>query len=232
MVAGHHVCIVSFSCMVLGREGWIILSTESVLCLLSCFDLQYAFVAESSSCIHSSGWTWRPDLSLQWNLLHRFTVDLQIECAVFLLRTWRRQPFGSTIIEQCVPAGTLGHFTLLHFTLFLVLPASADGHQIHSTATAGTTFNNSIYSIHSLASLLILLSMWFILLMFLLNGFLSPSCTLANLGIGAKQLSKKSQPQCRSGTTTKIAKKLWWWIAKISQVVQKVKASTVPPLYR
>lgn len=180
---------------------------------------QYAFVAESSSCIHSSGWTWRPDLLLQWNLLHRFTVDLQIECAAFLLRTWRRQPFGSTIIEQCVPAGTLGHFTLLHFTLFLVLPASADGHQIHSTATAGTTFNDSIYSIHFLASLLILLSLWFILLMFALNGFLSPSYTCprkANHNV-------VQEPQQRWQQTVVDSENL--------SGGAKVKASAVPRLY-
>lgn len=81
MVAGHHVCIVSFSCMVLGREDWIILNLFYVCCH-ALTSWQYAFVAESSSCIHSSGWTCRPDLSLQWNLLHRFTVVLQIECAV------------------------------------------------------------------------------------------------------------------------------------------------------
>lgn len=204
MVAGHHVCIVSFSCMVLGRDDWIILSTESVLCLLSCFDLQYAFVAESSSCIHSSGWTWRPDLLLQGNLLHRFTVDLQIECAAFLLRTWRPQPFGSTIIEQCVPAGTLGHFTLLHFTLFLVLPASADGHQIHSTATAGTTFNNSIYTLPCFLTDLTVSVVYPVNVSF--EWFSESQLHFGKGRNRCKAIVKKSQPQCRSGTTTKIAK--------------------------
>lgn len=178
--------------------------TESVLCLLSCFDIQYAFVAESSSCIHSSGRTWRPDLSLQWNLLH---IDLRSIYRLGVLPSCSGPGDGSLLVPPSlsnVSRPGLSDILLcciaaLYFisctTCFGWWPSNP------STATEGTTFNNSIHSIHSLAPAPLFCDVnvcfkWF-------------SASQLHFGKGrnrCKAIVKKGQPQCRSGTTTKIAK--------------------------
>lgn len=216
MVAGHHVCIVSFSCMVLGRDDWIILNLFYVCChaLTSNMLLLQKAVHASTALDGPAGRT--------CHCSEIYCIDLQSIYRLNVLPSCSGPGDGSLLVPPSlsnVSRPGLGHFTLLHFTLFLVLPASADGHQIHSTATAGTTFNDSIYSIHFLASLLILLSLWFILLMFALNGFLSPSYTCprkANHNV-------VQEPQQRWQQTVVDSENL--------SGGAKVKASAVPPLY-
>ena len=92
--------------------------------------------------------------------------------------------------------------TLLYFLYYPLRPMAIKSIQLQLQAP-----HSIIQYIHSLASLLILLSLWFILLMLALNGFLSPSYTLGKAGIGAKQLSRKAnhnvvqEPQQRSQKT-------------------------------
>ena len=79
---------------------------------------------------------------------HRFTGDLQIGCAAFLLRTWRRQPFGSTIIEQCVPARDPGFtfFLVLSFLYYLLRPMAIKSVQLQLQAPHSNIFGTFRYT--------------------------------------------------------------------------------------
>ena len=141
MVVGHHVCAVSFSCMVLGREDWTCAYfcchalTSNMLLLQKAVHASTALDGPGGQTCHCSD-------------AHRFTGDLQIGCAAFLLRTWRRQPFGSTIIEQCVPARGPGTRTFYFAVLYFLSCTTCFGRWPSNRFNCNCRHHIQIYSVH------------------------------------------------------------------------------------